>query len=67
MYERERKWIKDKIAKGQSQDHLLNCVGSFSNKKKSRVMQEKRLTSTGYNKRYSFLSKVYYLLINERF
>ena len=40
---------------------LLN-VGSFSNKKKSVVMKQKGLTSKQYDDRYSFLSKVYYIL-----
>jgi|GEM_PF-3664581 len=64
-YSRERAWIRSKQAKGVSKTELLNCVGVFSNKKKSRVMSEKGLSDREYKKRYDFLANVYFLLNNE--
>ncbi len=67
-YSRERSWILKKLNSGNTtQNELLNCVGAFSNKKKERVMQEKRLSEKDYKKRYNFLGNVYYLLSNESF
>lgn len=64
-YFRERAWIRSKQAKGVSKTELLNCVGVFSNKKKSRVMSEKNLSEKEYAKRATFLARVYYLLSTE--
>ena len=61
----ERAWIKKKYSQGVSKNVLLNCVGAFSNKKRSRVMREKGLTEKEYKCRYDFLSRVYYVLNNE--
>ena len=62
---RERAWIRSKYSKGVSKNELLNCVGVFSNKSKSRVMSEKGLSEKEYTKRASFLARVYYLLSSE--
>jgi len=66
-YKKEYAWIKKKLKKGQSQSELLNCVGSFSNKSKIRVMNEKNITKDEYEKRYKFLENVYYLLSSKKF
>lgn len=67
QYKQARAWIHKKLRSGVSQSELMNCVGVFSNKKKSQVMNEKQLSSKQYDKRNSFLEKAYYLLVNERF
>ena len=59
---KEEYWIRKKIQAGQSQEDLIRCVGSFSNKKKDLVMKIKRINDAEYNKRYSFLARVYDLL-----
>ena len=55
-------WIDKKLSQGVNRDYLLHTVGCFSNKAKAKVMREKNISSFEYEKRYSFLSKVYYLL-----
>lgn len=64
-YKRERAWIKKKLDSGVNRDELRECVGAFSNKKKKKVMAEKKLSSAGYDKRYKFLSNVYVILCDE--
>ena len=66
-YKRARSWINKKISLGESPEKLKACVGAFSNKKKKDVMKEKKLSSNGYDKRYSFLYDVYFLLDSEKF
>lgn len=61
-YSKERAWIDRKLSSGVSKEQLLHGVGSFSNKKKQRVMQEKGLSEKQYQERYDFLANVYYLL-----
>lgn len=55
-------WINKKLKQGVTRNELRACVGSFSNKSKKKVMQEKNLTEKQYKKRYDFLAKVYSLL-----
>ena len=55
-------WVNKKLRSGVPKAELLNCVGAFSNKKAERVMKEKNLTKAQYEKRWDFLSKVYYIL-----
>ena len=61
-FSKEKEWINKKINSGVTREQLLNGVGSFSNKPKKIVMQKKGLTSKEYDKRYKFLSNVYFLL-----
>ena len=61
-YKRERAWINKKVRSGVNRDELRESVGRFSNKSKKKVMAEKKLSSAGYEKRYKFLSRVYYVL-----
>lgn len=63
-YNKEKRWINKKLRQGVSKKELLNTVGMFSNKKKEKVMAQKRLTEKQYKERYDFLAKVYYLLSN---
>lgn len=62
MFKREKAWINSKLRKGVTKDELRECVGAFSNKKKSKVMAEKNITSEQYEKRKKFLANVYSLL-----
>ena len=62
-----RAWIYKKMNSGVSQSDLLNSVGAFSNKDKEFVKKQKKLSDKQYEKRYTFLEKVYFLLSNERF
>ena len=64
-YKRERRWINKKVKSGVKRSELRESVGAFSNKKKKKVMAEKRLSSSGYEKRRKFLANVYYVLCNE--
>ncbi len=57
-----QRWINKKIKQGVTKNQLRACVGSFSNKSKKKVMQEKNLTEKQYKQRYDFLAKVYSLL-----
>lgn len=64
---KERSWIRKKMSSGISQSQLLSNVGLFSNKSKSKVKKEKRLSEKQYQARYKFLSNVYQLLEYESF
>lgn len=66
MY-KERTWIRKKLKSGISQSQLLHNVGVFSNKSKSKVKEQKRLSEKQYQARYKFLSNVYQLLEYEIF
>ena len=67
-YSKERAWIKKKLLNENiTQDQLLFSVGCFSNKKKEKVMAEKNINSSEYNKRSKFLCNVFILLSNEKF
>ena len=61
---KEKRWIAKKRREGVSDKELLNTVGMFSNKKKEKVMAQKRLTERQYKERYDFLARVYFLLSN---
>lgn len=63
-YNKEKRWINKKLRQGVSKKELLNTVGMFSNKKKEKVMAQKKLSEKQYKERYDFLAKVYYLLSN---
>lgn len=63
-YVSERAWIKKKYKQGVTKAELRDSVGAFSNKDKKEVMKQKNLTSKQYDRRYKFLSNVYYLLDN---
>ena len=64
-YNKEKRWIEKKLRQGVSKKELLNTVGMFSNKKKEKVMAQKKLSEREYKERYNFLAKVYYLLSND--
>lgn len=64
---KERSWIRKKMRSGISQSQLLHNVGLFSNKSKSKVKRQKRLSEKQYQARYKFLSNVYQLLEYENF
>lgn len=64
-YNKEKRWIEKKRRQGVSEKELLNTVGMFSNKKKEKVMAEKKLSEKEYKQRYDFLSRVYYILSNK--
>lgn len=55
MSKKSRDWVDKKLRSGVDLDQLYNCVGIFSNRKKSRVMKEKNLNNKQYEKRYNFL------------
>ena len=59
-------WVNKKLRQGVSKQELLHCVGSFSNKKKQKVMAEKRLTERQYQERYDFLAKAYIVLSSKK-
>lgn len=59
-------WINKKLRSGVSKKELYHSVGAFSNKKKSKVMAQKGLSSQDYDKRYNFLYKVFCLLERDR-
>ena len=61
-YKKERAWINKKLRSGVSRDELRECVGMFSNKNKNKVMAQKNLSESEYQKRYGFLSNVYFIL-----
>ena len=61
-YKKEYAWIKKKYKQGVSKVELRESVGIFSNRDRKKVMKQKHLTSKQYDKRYNFLSNVYYLL-----
>ena len=61
-YKKEYAWINKKYKQGVSKKELVNSVGAFSNKKKNKVMAEKKLTSKQYEQRKSFLFNVYNIL-----
>ena len=62
---RARAWIRKKESEGVDRRLLLNTVGMFSNRKKESVMKQKGLNEKQYQKRYSFLSRVYSILFDE--
>lgn len=64
-YKRERAWIRKKLDSGVNRDELRESVGRFSNKSKKKVMAEKKLSSSVYEKRRKFLSNVYVILCDE--
>lgn len=55
-------WVDKKLNSGVSKEELYNCVGVFSNKDKSKVMNEKNLTEKQYNRRYKFLFNTFQYL-----
>ena len=55
-------WVNKKLRSGVPKAELRECVGRFSNRKKSVVMKEKGLTEKQYKERYDFLAKVYEIL-----
>ena len=61
-YSKELAWINKKVNSGVSRKELFHSVGVFSNKNKQKVMKEKGLTSSQYDKRYNFLNNVFNLL-----
>ena len=61
-YKKERAWINKKLRSGVSRDELRECVGMFSNKNKNKVMAQKNLSESEYQKRYGFLANVYSIL-----
>ena len=63
---RAEAWVNKKLRSGVPKEELLHCVGAFSNKKKQRVMAEKRLTEKEYKERYDFLAKAYIVLSNKK-
>ena len=63
---RAEKWVNKKLRSGVSKAELLHCVGVFSNKKKQKVMAEKKLTERQYQERYEFLAKAYIVLSNKK-
>lgn len=60
------KWVNKKLNQGVSREELLDSVGIFSNRKKIKVMAEKKLTEKQYKQRYDFLHKVY-LILNDSY
>ena len=67
-YSKERKWIRNILNSSNiTQAELYNTVGLFSNKSKEKVMKEKNITSSEYDKRRKFLYKVFCLLESEKF
>ena len=62
---RARAWIRKKQSEGVEKRVLLNTVGMFSNKKKEVVMKQKGLNEKQYEKRYSFLARVFSILFDE--
>jgi len=64
-YNKEKRWIEKKLRQGVSKKELLNTVGMFSNKKKEKVMAQKKLSEREYKERYNFLARVYFILSNE--
>ena len=64
-YNKEKRWINQKLRSGVSKKELLNTVGMFSNKKKEKVMAQKGLTEKQYKQRYEFLARVYTILSDE--
>ena len=63
---RAEAWVNKKLRQGVSKNELLHCVGAFSNKKKQKVMAEKKLTERQYKERYEFLAKAYVVLSNKK-
>ena len=63
---RAENWVNKKLRSGVPKEELLHCVGAFSNKKKQKVMAEKKLTERQYKERYEFLSKAYIVLLNKK-
>ncbi|MBQ4509345.1 MAG: hypothetical protein II984_01355 [Clostridia bacterium] len=57
-------WVHKKLKQGVPKQELLNCVGAFSNKDKSKVMKEKNLNEKQYKRRYNFLYEAYCYLEN---
>ena len=62
---RVRAWIRKKQSEGVDKRVLFNTVGMFSNKKKEVVMKQKGLNEKQYEKRYSFLARVFSILFDE--
>lgn len=62
-----RAWIHKKIKSGVKQAELRDSVGLFSNRKKEETMKMKKMTSKQYDRRYSFLEEVFFLLTYEDF
>ena len=60
-------WIHKMLDSGLTQSQLLHNVGTFSNKLKSDVMKQKKLTSKQYERRNNFLFEVYSLLNENRY
>ena len=59
---RAKAWVHKKIRKGVPKAELLACVGTFSNKKKEKVMAEKNLSEKQYKQRYEFCKNAYLYL-----
>ena len=58
-------WINKKVYKNNVDPRILEeTTGRFSNRKKEKVMKEKKLSEKQYEKRYSFLSDVHFILSN---
>ena len=63
---KERAWINKKLSEENlTPAQLRTTVGMFSNKKKSKVMAQKNISSEEYDKRYNFLKNVYFILSDE--
>jgi hypothetical protein len=63
--QKARNWAERKLRQGVPKNELLHCVGAFSNKKKQKVMAEKKLNERQYKQRYDFMAKVYVYLSNK--
>lgn len=55
--------ILDKTSVDPKQLH--SCIGKFSNKKKKKVMAEKNITSSEYERRRKFLFRAFCILEDE--
>ena len=64
--QKAKNWVERKLRSGVPKNELLHCVGVFSNKKKQKVMAEKRLTERQYKERYEFCAKAYIYLSNKK-
>mgnify|MGYP004628133925 CR=1 FL=1 len=63
-FKKEHAWIEKKVKQGVNKETLHDSIGIFSDKKKSKVMQDKKISAKEYNSRREFLSNVYYILEN---
>ena len=58
-------WINKKVYKDNVDPRVLEeTTGIFSNRKKEKVMKEKKLSEKQYKKRYSFLCDAHLILSN---